>query len=527
MKNWERKGAITALLSPDWRESADKTHERVRAETTVRERQLYYKGVLLADKRCELDAELKGAESESILRIKRFHSFLWLFGFLLSTACGFLLALWALKPFTIGLEGFAIAGILTVAVVLGVEFFLSHLSRLVSERSYRSWILTFALIALLCGLLSTISLGKIRARELAWQGALNQQNSGVVIEGEESSHQDTKPSLTENFYREITSLSGPALIPLAVSADFVSGIALHQILAIGIPAWVILSLIRRRQRIKQQIASTAAAIEECKLLPDVAQRKYLEGGTRGEKLRNYFTEPPGKLLSLVLILLFLAFFLFLFLTVAFAQAQNMPDLVVVALDLTDSSKGEELKNNIRASEEVIITLKPGASLVVIPITGSSFSSPPLLEARLTANPGPFDEHLKAGKRRLLAVWRDKSKALKTAAQGTDIFGACAKAAVLCGESPTSQCHLIFLSDMRQASRGYMFENTSRVNPTLLQKVEKEGFIPPLQNVEVAVRGAHALNVTEQYWLSLREFWKSYFERAGAKLLSFSLQRRLP
>src|SRR5207244_1954580 len=133
------------------------------------------------------------------------------------------------------------------------------------------------------------------------------------------------------------------------------------------------------------------------------------------------------------------------------------DLVIVGLDLSTSSAGHELKDNALAVERIIMQLRPGARLIVFPINEQSFSSPPILDARLSAETGLFAERIKAGRRTLAQAWNRRASTLQAHAKATDIFGALRRAAVLREEAPGANVCLILLTDARHHGRGYSLE----------------------------------------------------------------------
>lgn len=454
--------------------------------------QLPPKGILLLDDERRLTKELDapGVLSESALRLDALYSFLWGSVFTLTLICAFFLTLWALRPFALGWESYAIATVVTLALAFLVEVIVSKF-RLLYPAYYQPLILTLAASGLLFGLLASASLSIIRSQEMVIQSTLNNQSPAVTVERETPTQSEahTTTSLVEDLHQKLAYLSLPFMLSLAIALEFLAGIALHEALA-NLPAVEKLSRFRKRRRLRRQIISL-------------------------------LTNSPGRPVFIGLLLALVALFLLLFVaTLALAQ-----EVIVVGIDTTTSSPAEELSQNLYAVEQIISTLPPGARLVILPINGSSFSSPPLLDARLTADAGPFGERLTAGKQQLLNLWQAKKLTLKADSKETDIFGACAKASILFVESPGHEYHLIFLCDMRQVVRDYNFEDMAKIDPAMVQEVEQKGLIPPLQNVKVFALGVHTSKATAAYWLSLKKFWEAYFRKAGAELAGYSPNRR--
>ncbi|MBO3804352.1 MAG: hypothetical protein JTT11_10900, partial [Candidatus Brockarchaeota archaeon] len=407
----------------------------------------------------------------------------------------------------------------------GMAVVMDQLSHLVSEPSYRRFILFLGVAGLFGAVTASTFLGVVRSKEMAVQGTLSRQdNPAVIIEGEgpapDQGQQDATPSPLKDFYEKLGALSLLVMIPLAVAVELVGGIALHEALARIPPARTKLKLLRRRRRLQRQIVACASAIVACEQQPEIAWNEFLQGGLQGEQMRRQLQAQPGRLFVIGLMFLFLVFFFGL----VWAAKSFAEEAVVVGVDLTKSSD-EELAKNLQAVDSIILSLKSGSRFIVLPITDRSFSQPAILDARLSADPGLFGERLRAEKQQVMRKWRERSKVLKADAKGSDLFGALAKASILFDESPGPKPVLILLSDMRHVGRGYNFEALTKIERALLEQVQKEGLIPSLKGVKVWVLGAHAQGVSEVYWMSLRAFWAEYLKRAGAELITFSPNRR--
>ena len=79
--------------------------------------------------------------------------------------------------------------------------------------------------------------------------------------------------------------------------------------------------------------------------------------------------------------------------------------------------------------------------------------------------------------------------------------------------------------MRESARKYNLEKPPIINPKILAEVEKDRLIPSLENVKVYVLGVHSCGRTEVYYNTLRDFWLQYFEKAGAQVVCYSMDRR--
>ena len=81
--------------------------------------------------------------------------------------------------------------------------------------------------------------------------------------------------------------------------------------------------------------------------------------------------------------------------------------------------------------------------------------------------------------------------------------------------------------MRQCAHKIDIEKPQTIGvEKILNKVEQLGLIPQLNGVRVHCLGVHSAGKTPAYWLGLRAFWSGYFKKAGAELITFSMERRI-
>jgi len=226
------------------------------------------------------------------------------------------------------------------------------------------------------------------------------------------------------------------------------------------------------------------------------------------------------------ILIFLALILFLVLR---GEARGS-DTYIILLDTSRSgdvndytAKETEFMKNVNAIEYFIKNdLSPGDELKVVAITECSFSRPYiLLDDRISAKKGAFGEVLSREKLRILKQWEKLD--LKATAKATDILGAVTLVAILFSQKAGKK-HLIILSDMRQCTGELNLETPKQIDfPNTLAKIET--LIPKLEGVKVTCLGVHSAGKNPIYWLSLKQFWEGYFKNTGAKLITFSMERR--
>jgi hypothetical protein len=105
------------------------------------------------------------------------------------------------------------------------------------------------------------------------------------------------------------------------------------------------------------------------------------------------------------------------------------------------------------------------------------------------------------------------------------LGALSLAAILFPQNADKK-NLIIFSDMRHCVEGINLEKEKKIDAdATLAKVKQTGLIMGLQGVRVWCLGVDSAGVTPEYWSSLREFWAKVFNRTGAKLVAFTIERR--
>src|SRR5258708_21956636 len=54
---------------------------------------------------------------------------------------------------------------------------------------------------------------------------------------------------------------------------------------------------------------------------------------------------------------------------------------------------------------------------------------------------------------------------------------------------------------------------------MLERAKANGVLVPLAHYKISVHGASRVGLTPDSWMTLRSFWKMYFEAAGAELVA--------
>jgi len=330
----------------------------------------------------------------------------------------------------------------------------------------------------------------------------------------------------KEFYDSIGKNIGWLVIFLSIVGFLSCGISLHQASKRIIVSSPTLRRFKRIRKLRRQLATLGSQRAECEHLPEKGIEEFERGLLSEEDTtrRNWeaiLVSPQSIILIVILVILFIA--------LSRGTAKGASDeSVCVLLDLSKSSlsenyKGEqEFQKNLYLVQALIRQLNTGTHFMVIGITERSFSAPYIIiDTKMPTDKGFFNEKLAKAKLELLDSWNKLD--LKPIAQSTDVFGAINLAASLLGETPARK-RLIILSDMRECLR-FNFEKRTKIDLQILSQVDKQGLIPSLKGVQVHVLGVHTSGRTEAYWNNLKAFWMEFFEKTGASLLSYSIDRR--
>jgi hypothetical protein len=206
---------------------------------------------------------------------------------------------------------------------------------------------------------------------------------------------------------------------------------------------------------------------------------------------------------------------------------------VIALDLTQSVAGKgydgktDYEKNVDAACQLIAQLPPGARFTVLAITDRSFAQPYiLLQRALPSDKGPlqFQDRIALAKAHAASELHKLALSSPHSIPHTDVFGALILAADILSQAPQRKVLVVF-SDMRQSTTDLDLERaTSTPQGPALMSIEKRRLVAQLQGVNVYVLGVDGAGKSLLYWNGLRDFWESYFRKAGANLKSYSALR---
>ncbi len=184
---------------------------------------------------------------------------------------------------------------------------------------------------------------------------------------------------------------------------------------------------------------------------------------------------------------------------------------------------QEFEKNIEATAHILARVPADTHVIVISITAQSFGEPlTLLDARIPADAGYFQERLTAARQALLQAWAARAKSLTPSFMHTDILGSLLLASEIFQNSPKGREVLVIFSDMRENAGNLNLEKSKGDVHLALARAAQGRTVPDLKGVEVYVLGADNAGKPTAYWTSLRDSWAEYFKRTGADLKSYSV-----
>ena len=467
--------------------------------------------ILLAEE-IRIEERLHAAPPPGDLRrLRRRGIYAWAITVLLTVA-GFIFTLLTFAPFRLGWKSWLYCGGIAVVTPFLVEKLLEGPKM---ERVLKS----LTAVAAVAGLASLMFLAIIRGDLLAQE--IHQSAAPAVILDDAQ----PLPEPQNNFYSSTLVLLRSALLLMAFTMEVGAGLALRE-------AWRSVSdnsedwgkLRRELVEVRQAKVEIIRQATWLRNGPAIFAARFRRDFYRS-LLSNAARSAMTKLLVLVIGVSFLAAYR--------AQAEDHLDLVI-AIDLTQSvavsgpDGKSEFQKNVDGVTRVLTETPAGSHVTVLGITDHSFAQPYiLLSVRVPDDPGYFGEHLSSARSQLVRAWKLRATHLDPHFQQTDIFGALLLASQVFAQKPdVGRKMLVIFSDMRQSSAGFDMESLPIV-PTFMTLATRCGAVPALHNVQVHVLGADGAARSTAYWQSLRVFWGSYLQNAGATLESYSVLRELP
>ena len=426
----------------------------------------------------------------------------------LLTLAGFFFSLIAFAPYRLGWKSyFYCVGIAIVTPFISERF--------LEEWSNRHLVKALASAGFLAAILSLVLLAVIRG-DLFFEQAKTSE-SQIVVEGEVA----PSASPETNFYDRTLIYLRMVMALLAVAMEISAGLALREALKLGSGSG------ESYHDLSQQLESVRA--EMVLRLQEFALLKNEAGAFAAQFWRDFYRSMLTRAMRSAMTKL-LVFVLAIFLAASSANAQN-PAQFVVALDLTKSvaAKGPdgktEYQNNLDGVSHFLMTLPSGASVTVIGITDRSFAQPLiLLRAHVPDDPGYFGERLQSARGQIEKAWQAKAAHLEPHFEYTDLLGSFTLAGQIFDAQPGSEKILVIFSDMRHHTRDLDLESSSKITAWSRARINREISVADLKNAQVYALGVDGARKDFVYWSELRQFWITYFQHAGARLMTYSVLR---
>jgi hypothetical protein len=470
---------------------------------------LNVEGTRLTKRERQVEERIRVAAHSSDNRSrKRKAYFYWLTGILFGIAA-FFFSLIALGPYRLGWYGVLYCLGIAVATPFGIEVFLDAWK---SEKLLKALVTVVFLAAIIGGAL----LAAVRGDLLAQQA--HESAPAVVIDDERSA----PPEQRNSFYDSTPGSLRMLMILLALAIDLGAGVAIHLALMLGAasdedPE----KLAQELTEIQARLAGIVFEITGLRNAPEIFVVRFWRDYYRA-MLTQTVRKGVTKFIGLALCLLFLG--------AGRAVGQEKLNLVV-AIDLSTSVavKGHDgqsqFSKNIQGVSSLLAIVPSGTNLKIIGITENSFAEPYiLLSASVSSDEGYFGERLSAARQAVVRTWQKRAAQLQPSAKSTDILGALLVASELFRNAQAGRRNsLIIYSDMRHDTRTLNLgtPNTSQLG-VRMAAVGEERLVANLTGVSVYVLGADADGKSVAQWQALHQFWEVYFERAGARLLGYSL-----
>jgi hypothetical protein len=374
-------------------------------------------------------------------------------------------------------------------------------------------------VAAVTSLASLMLLALVRG-DLLGQQIRESESQAVIMD-------DTQPQTQtpNNFYDQATGLLCAALLLMAFATEVGGGLVLHS-------AWRSMpddsedwaGLRRELMTARRRMAEIVYQVTALRNAPQAFEARYWRDFYRA-LLLGATRSAMTKLLLVLLV--------FAGLMAPRADAQSHLDLVI-AIDLTQSVAAigpdgkSDFQKNVEGVGKVLAQIHAGARLTIIGITDQSFTEPYILmRAQVPDDPGYFGEKLTAARGQIVRAWTQRSAKLRPDFRQTDIFGALELAAqIFSQDQNVSRRELVIFSDMRESVSFLDFER-AKVVPDYQFVANKCDELSALKNAVVHVVGVDGAGKSEAYWESLHQFWREYFQDAGATLQTFTVLRDSP
>lgn len=495
--------------------------------------ELKMSNLLVEEKRINEELASRGNLSQEVARESFIRGLLMLLLLAVCIPGEFVFARWTVEYFSLSpLETYIIAGTIIVIILKGFDLYLEFLRKQYPNLEGRIFLALgcTGVVAIFVLIFFSAELRQELQKTLSFIGFTESLEAKV-----QTAEQFEKHNLANLIWLMVT---------LTAAFAIIGGVSFHIAKNRILSSLPLLKLHRQRRNIRRELLWLAEEIaaQDSRVPQFIAQ--FETGMMKAESQLNELTSMKdpvqssghrprrkgiiGPIFAFPISLLLFALIFFLLLR---GMARGS-EAYIILLDMSTSvsvkdyaGKESEFEKNVKAIEHFMRNnISPGDELKVFAITERSFERPyALLDESISKDKGSFGERLARKRLQLFAKWEQLAPKAATA-KGTDIFGAINLSAIFF-PSTSGKKNLLFYSDMRQCTHDFDLERPSRINvEAILNKVEQQGLIPLLEGVNVRCLGVHSARKTPGYWLDLKKFWTLYFERAKAKLLTFSMER---
>ena len=347
---------------------------------------------------------------------------------------------WSFAPFRLDHAKLLVLGLTALSAALG-DFLINKIKKLFPEKQREIFLLFLVLAAFLFLLTAEVNFGRIRSSLARLSTEIH--STSVVEDTAANGNSDLASSANE-FYKKGFRVLNVVMPLLALTLCLGTSVTFHEGMERLTTSAPTLFSYARLTQVRRKLINKSAEIKELEAMPDIFESEFLRGAMMPE--RDVKTEAPSQTVNPTQAIsppisedrkLWIAIGVFscaLILILFFVSAAFSADSVIVAIDLTGSSRGkdyrgnEEFQKNMKAMESIIWQLQPGSQFRVIGITEDSFARPLILmDKRIGNDPGFFKEKLQGARQTLIKEWRRLSQKLRPDARRSDIFGAIALA----------------------------------------------------------------------------------------------------
>jgi hypothetical protein len=134
------------------------------------------------------------------------------------------------------------------------------------------------------------------------------------------------------------------------------------------------------------------------------------------------------------------------------------------------------------------------------------------------------ERLQSARGQIEKAWQAKAAHLEPHFEYTDLLGSFTLAGQIFDAQPGSEKILVIFSDMRHHTRDLDLESSSKITAWSRARINREISVADLKNAQVYALGVDGARKDFVYWSELRQFWITYFQHAGARLMTYSVLR---